>query len=292
MSLNRFLKHNAPPIVAAIILIIVFGFSAWTGRLSKTLPYSIPEEFPTPHEIIPSNKPPTLTEYTYIKIADSCGPYYNGEQGCVNMREGAGTQYPSALKLRRGMILRTTGTTTTDTLGNEWYKIDYSSEWLRYPERASSTYYVAASVVEPFTNIGTVESTHTLIAQADATGKRILVDISDQTLYAYDSGKLFMQQKVSTGKDLTPTTVGNFIVYRKSPSRYMQGPTPESDQLFDLPGVPWNLYFTIDGGAIHGAYWHNSFGEPWSHGCVNLPPDKAQELYEWAPIGIRVFVQE
>lgn len=73
----------------------------------------------------------------------------------------------------------------------------------------------------------------------------------------------------------------------------MQGPIPGvSDQYYDLPGVPWNLYFTVDGAVIHGAYWHNHFGEPWSHGCVNLPPQEAKRLYDWADLGTPVIVQD
>ncbi|MFA5877656.1 MAG: L,D-transpeptidase, partial [Candidatus Paceibacterota bacterium] len=60
----------------------------------------------------------------------------------------------------------------------------------------------------------------------------------------------------------------------------------------DLPGVPWNLYFTLQGGAIHGTYWHTKFGEPWSHGCVNLPPAHAKKLYQWADVGTIVIVQD
>jgi lipoprotein-anchoring transpeptidase ErfK/SrfK len=52
------------------------------------------------------------------------------------------------------------------------------------------------------------------------------------------------------------------------------------------------MYFTNEGGAIHGAYWHDSFGQQWSHGCVNLPPEKAKELYEWAPLGAPVYVHD
>jgi lipoprotein-anchoring transpeptidase ErfK/SrfK len=50
------------------------------------------------------------------------------------------------------------------------------------------------------------------------------------------------------------------------------------------------MYFTKDGAAIHGTYWHTSFGTPYSHGCINLPTDKAEKLYEWAPLGTKVVV--
>ena len=73
----------------------------------------------------------------------------------------------------------------------------------------------------------------------------------------------------------------------------MQGPIPGvSDDVYDLPGVPWTMYFTYDGAAIHGAYWHNDFGAQHSHGCVNLPPDKAEQLYDWTPLGTPVLVRD
>lgn len=74
----------------------------------------------------------------------------------------------------------------------------------------------------------------------------------------------------------------------------MQGPLPWllDQQYYDLPGVPWNLYFTEQGAVIHGAYWHDSFGKPYSHGCVNVAPDEARELYEWTPLGTPVIVQD
>jgi lipoprotein-anchoring transpeptidase ErfK/SrfK len=49
------------------------------------------------------------------------------------------------------------------------------------------------------------------------------------------------------------------------------------------------MYF-YSGYAIHGAYWHNNFGAPMSHGCVNMTPGEAQILYNWAPIGTEVYV--
>jgi len=127
---------------------------------------------------------------------------------------------------------------------------------------------------------------------AATTTKRIVVDVSEQMLYAYDGATLFMKEPVSTGLELTPTARGTFTVFKMTPARYMQGPLPGvSEQIYDLPGVPWNLYFTEGGAVIHGAYWHDHFGEPWSHGCVNLPPQKAKQLYEWAVIGTKVTIQ-
>lgn len=73
----------------------------------------------------------------------------------------------------------------------------------------------------------------------------------------------------------------------------MQGPIPGiTDQYYDLPGVPWNLYFTYQGAAIHGTYWHKNFGKQSSHGCVNLTTEEAQKLYNWAGVGTFVIVQD
>ncbi len=288
-----------PALAAAVLVLAVVSFPVWSAWLGFSPIYKSPSLSVTP--VATSTAPlevPVVTKphgpSTYVEISESCGPYYQMDapwSPCVNLRTDPSTANPAVLKLRTGMVLKTTGTTTLDAAGNEWYQIDFN-QWLRYPERASSTYFVAASVVRPFIDPGVQESTHADIAAADAAGKRIVVDLSDQTLTAYEGDKIFMQEKVSTGLELTPTSVGSTVVYLKSPTRYMQGPTPISDQYFDLPGVPWDLYFTADGGAIHGAYWHNHFGQPWSHGCVNLPPEKAHELYDWTPVGTRVFVQE
>ena len=82
------------------------------------------------------------------------------------------------------------------------------------------------------------------------------------------------------------------MIFKKTPSRYMQGPLPGiTDQYYDLPGVPWNLYFTSGGAVIHGAYWHDKFGQPWSHGCVNVPLAEAQKLYKWVDLGTQVIVR-
>jgi lipoprotein-anchoring transpeptidase ErfK/SrfK len=222
--------------------------------------------------------------FPYIQIADSCGPYFDG--ACVNMRSGPGTEYPVVGKLRNGIVLKVA--TTTVVNGQIWYQIGFDGE-LHYPERVVGNWYVAADYVSPFLYPG---PEITWAGPSATTTKRIVVDLASETLYAYDGDSLFMQQPVSTGLELTPTAIGKFWIRRKSPDSYMQGPIIGlSDQYYDLPGVPWDLYFTQDGAAIHGAYWHNHFGEPWSHGCVNLPPDKAELLYAWADLGTPVIVQ-
>lgn len=230
--------------------------------------------------------PPSPVFYHYIEVVESCGPYYGGG-ACVNIRSGPGVEFPAVMQLRTGIVLEVSGA-TVDGNGRSWYKILPEQE-IRYPERITSDWYVAADLVRYFDDDGA----HNLTPNSEPTAKRIVVSRSKEMLYAYDGDTLFMETPISTGLELTPTPRGTYHVYRMTPSRYMQGPIPGlSDQPYDLPGVPWNLYFTVDGAVIHGAYWHDHFGQPWSHGCVNLPLQQAKELYNWADIGTSVIVQE
>lgn len=115
-------------------------------------------------------------------------------------------------------------------------------------------------------------------------GKQIIVDLSDQRIYAYENGALMRTTLASTGLPATPTVRGNFTVQRKYESQLMTGPG------YYLPNVQWISYFYA-GYAIHGTYWHNNFGQPMSHGCVNLPNDEAKWYYDFAPVGTPVLVQ-
>jgi lipoprotein-anchoring transpeptidase ErfK/SrfK len=227
---------------------------------------------------------PSVKLTQYIEVIDGCGPYYSGT--CVNMREGAGSNFPVYARLRTGIVLRVGGTVNVD--GKDWYKIIFASELL-YPERVKTDLYVASGdYLRYFNDIGDQYQDKKIAT----TTKRIVIDLSENTLYAYDGDILFMKELISTGLEFTPTPRGTFSVFKKTPARYMQGPLPGvSDQVYDLPGVPWDLYFTEGGAVIHGAYWHDHFGKPWSHGCVNLSPQNAKKLYEWSPIGIKVTVQ-
>lgn len=115
-------------------------------------------------------------------------------------------------------------------------------------------------------------------------GKQIIVDLSDSRIYAYEDGRLVHSALASMGLPATPTVQGSFTVQRKYEAQLMSGPG------YYLPNVQWIMYFYA-GYAVHGTYWHNNFGQPMSHGCVNLPNDEALWFYEWAPVGTPVLVQ-
>lgn len=234
-------------------------------------------------EILPVEK----VLFEYIEVTGGCGPHFEGE--CLNVRSGPGTDYEVVAQLRNHIVLKIGGKVERAT--STWYKVVFD-EWLRYPERlGDSDWYVHADYVEVLLD----EGDRTIEEHGTATNtKWIVVDRSDQTLHAYEGETLFMHATISTGLELTPTPRGEFTIFKKTPSRYMQGPLPNliDQQVYDLPGVPWNLYFTHGGAVIHGAYWHNSFGSRYSHGCVNLSPQDARTLYNWAELGTKVTVRD
>ncbi len=116
------------------------------------------------------------------------------------------------------------------------------------------------------------------------TGRQIVVDLSDSRAYAYEDGKLVHSALASMGMAATPTVQGDFTIFRKVSSQTMSGPG------YYLTGVPWVMYF-YQGYSLHGTYWHNNFGTPMSHGCVNLPSNEAAWFYNFASIGTPVHVQ-
>ena len=81
----------------------------------------------------------------------------------------------------------------------------------------------------------------------------------------------------------TPTPVGTFYIWTKLSSTLMAGPG------YYLPGVPWTMYF-YRGYGIHGCYWHNNFGHPMSHGCVNMRNEESKFVFDRVSVGTRVTV--
>jgi lipoprotein-anchoring transpeptidase ErfK/SrfK len=108
--------------------------------------------------------------------------------------------------------------------------------------------------------------------------------LSTQTAYAYENGILQKRSVISSGLPATPTVQGNYKIYRKLRYRHMVGPD------YDLPNVPWVMYF-YQGYAFHGTYWHNNFGTPMSHGCVNMTNADSKWFYDFAPVGTPVHVR-
>jgi lipoprotein-anchoring transpeptidase ErfK/SrfK len=118
----------------------------------------------------------------------------------------------------------------------------------------------------------------------------ISINLFEQTLAVYDQGELVYATMTATGLPGWWTQPGVFQVYSKLETDTMSGAfAADRSDYYYLQDVPWVLYFDKSR-ALHGAYWHNGYGYPRSHGCVNLSPFDAHWLYNWADEGTYVYV--
>ena len=120
---------------------------------------------------------------------------------------------------------------------------------------------------------------------APTAGKWIDIKLATQSLVAYEGQRPVYWATVSTGLARTPTPKGRFRIYSKLRSATMAGPG------YRFTNVPYVMNF-YGGYSMHGTYWHNSFGYPMSHGCVNMRTSDAQWIYNWAPVGTLVVVRD
>lgn len=121
--------------------------------------------------------------------------------------------------------------------------------------------------------------------------KTMLIDLSEQRLWLYERGKLVKSYLTSTGTAKYPTPAGEFYVsLKRDKTRMSWFYGPDNPDNYDLQDVPWVLTFKAPYN-IHGAYWHNNFGQRMSHGCVNLSVADSKEVYAWADVGTAVVIQ-
>ncbi len=118
--------------------------------------------------------------------------------------------------------------------------------------------------------------------------KWIDVNLKTQNLVAYEGNVVVQSFQVTTGKPGYETPPGSYRIFTKLRSDRMRGPD------YDLPNVPWAMYFLGGGWAIHGAPWRSVYGpgteREGSHGCVNSPMVGVDKLYQWAPLGTTVNI--
>lgn len=156
--------------------------------------------------------------------------------------------------------------------GNPWYKVlDDKWEFVYYVP-AVHLRLVPASELAPIS------------AHIPNSLKRIVVYRPQQIMVAYEQGQPAFLARVATGaifRDGNFTTpAGTYITFHKRPSRHMAAGNLAAGG-YDLPGVPWISYITKSGIAFHGTYWHNNFGRPRSHGCINLSSQAARWVFLW-----------
>jgi hypothetical protein len=120
----------------------------------------------------------------------------------------------------------------------------------------------------------------------------IEINLYEQTIAAYENGKVVFATMGATGVEPYFTRPGLFQIYEKKEAETMQGAF-EADRTdyYHLADVPWTLYYD-ESRAIHGAYWRAAFGYEQSHGCVNLSLADSRWLFEWAQVGDWVYVHD
>lgn len=145
--------------------------------------------------------------------------------------------------------------------------------------------FAGQKVIPPKIDLAQEKTRPTVLgAETPAGPKHIYVDLTTQTLTAYQGDKLVMKTLVSTGKwGKTPT--GEFTIWVTLRSTRMSGGS--GADYYNLPNVPFVMFFSNNevakerGYSLHGAYWHNNFGYTMSHGCVNMRIVDSEALYNW-----------
>ncbi|MFB2837213.1 L,D-transpeptidase [Floridanema evergladense] len=152
--------------------------------------------------------------------------------------------------------------------------------WLR----RSSVFWVSLALFITSLFAWSVPTSATSKSSGNVSGRWIEVNLSSQRLYAWQNGRRIYSIPISSGKRSTPTRVGTYAIQTKYRYKTMRGPG------YVAPNVPFTMFYS-GGYAIHGAYWHNRFGTPVSHGCINLPVSQARKLFNWAGPGTKVVIR-
>jgi lipoprotein-anchoring transpeptidase ErfK/SrfK len=160
----------------------------------------------------------------------------------------------------------------TDRDGQIWYEVR--------DDKYNESYYARAEHLR----IMTEDELAPLSPNVPDEEKKIQVRLEDQIVIAYEYNQPVFAAPASTGGiyrvGTYTTPKGAFVTYYKRPSRHMAAGDLAASG-FDLPGVPWVQYITKSGISFHGTFWHNDFGRPRSHGCINLSIQNAKWLYRW-----------
>lgn len=158
-----------------------------------------------------------------------------------------------------------------DDAGFLWYKIDDD-------KKEAKSFYVLARHMRRILP-------EELAPINPGANKRIEVSLAEQRLDCFEDDNLVFSTLISSGSGGFGTLKGEHAVVYKQVSRHMYS-DPEQEafsdpDFFDLPGVPFNIFFTTLGHAIHGTYWHGDYGRPRSHGCLNITPEAARWIWRW-----------
>lgn len=161
--------------------------------------------------------------------------------------------------------------------------------WYRIFDELAGSYHVNPLHLRPIP----FEELEPLSPDVPLENKLIEVNLTTQILSAYENDKQVLKTTISSGIPNGPrgadglstkTPQGDdFRILEKDPAKHMGNGNLFADaDDYELPGVPWTLFFTAQGHAFHGTYWHENFGVPMSHGCINMRTEEAKWLFRWA----------
>jgi hypothetical protein len=169
-----------------------------------------------------------------------------------------------------------------DPISLHWLGQSDPMAWYRiYDDLTGFPYFAPAMALRPIPP----ESLAPITPEIPAADKRLEVNLTMQTLTAYEYDKIVFQTNISSGipggnKD---TPRGTFHIDPKTPAKHMGNGNLFADvDDYEIPGVPWTSFFTEAGHAFHGTYWHENFGTPMSHGCVNMRTTDAKWVFRWS----------
>lgn len=153
-----------------------------------------------------------------------------------------------------------------DEEGNWWYQLQDGLTW-------SPGLYV------PTSSLRRIPPDQLTPISPGRTDKRLQINIPDQTLTCFEGERAVFNTRIASGVYGLGTPLGEFpVLYQRHTQRMIGG----GSDPYDLPGVPFPVYFTWSGVAIHGTYWHNDYGRRHSHGCVNVTSEAARWIFRWA----------
>jgi lipoprotein-anchoring transpeptidase ErfK/SrfK len=165
-------------------------------------------------------------------------------------------------------------------------RVDESGQvWYRLKERFGSYGDIFWGPAEAFRPINAEEISP---INPEAEEKRVVVDVTYQTLSCFEGNREVYFARISTGgkfdasgnpSDKWSTPLGTFRIWRKAVSTHMSGGAAGGG--WDVSGVAWTTLFTSNGVAVHSTYWHNNYGVPMSRGCVNALPEDAKWVFRW-----------
>ena len=292
----------AIPIIIGATALLVVGIWALVFVPPETLAAWLPVATET-NQVEPATEYYTETDVAEIEEAtETVAKHYASQEDTITLKKESSLQIDTLTEeaaTSNEAELDTVSTIEEDTPGH----VDRPAEETSTPDFAvPDTPTIASDAINiapvlapqaPVSSvnidlIGPVEDTligprlfvpvdESLLVHQPATPdeKWIEVDVTEQRVTAWEGNVPVMSFLTSTGLANTPTVIGEYNIYWKLESTVMAGPG------YYLPDVPYTMYF-YGGYALHGAYWHDNFGQPMSHGCVNLSIDNSKELFEWA----------